>query len=187
MALGFADIPVVDERLSQLRTRQPTPGRRMLLRTAFTAATAAAFGVLDMVNSAVARAAYFQDWINVSTGPCAPGNYASGHTENGLKCGPSLICVACCWTGATTLVNRMGWHRTGAVPPVEYFQRPDQCWSGSYDSWHWEFSDRRTYRCSDGYRSTSAGTVKTICPWDVRVLVSPPPLRPRPMTGASAQ
>jgi len=169
MALRFADIPVADERHSLSRTRPPAAGRRVILQAGVTAATAAAFGVLDAVNAAVAKAEYFWDWMNATTGPCAPGNYASGHTEKGLKCGPSLMCPACCWTGNSTSQNRPGWHRTGAVPPVEYFQRPDQCWAGIYDSWRWRFSDGRTYRCSDGYRYTSStGTVKTICPWNTQ-------------------
>lgn len=168
MTMSYADIPVTDERIARARLRTPAASRRAILRAGVAVATGAAFSALELVNSAVAKAAYFQDWTNASTGPCASGNYASSHTENGLKCGPSLVCTACCWTGASSGSNRTGWHRTGEVSPVEYSQRPDQCWSGTYDSWRWRFSDGRTYRCSDGYRYTnSTGTVKTICPWSV--------------------
>ncbi|HEX8627817.1 MAG TPA: hypothetical protein VF755_06575 [Catenuloplanes sp.] len=169
MVMKFADIPATDERLSRSRTKPPAASRRMVLRTGFTVATAAALGALETVNSAVARAAYFQDYTNTGAGPCHPTTgYARHHTENGLKCGPSLMCTACCWTGGDTAANRKGWHRVGDVSPVEYYQRPDQCFSGTYDSWRWKFTGNRTWRCSDGYRYTnSAGTVKTICPWDV--------------------
>lgn len=168
MAMKFADVPAADERLSRSRTRRPVASRRMVLRTSFTVATAAALGVLDAVNSAVAKAAYFNDYIYTTSGPCGAGNYASSHTEKGIKCGPSLVCTACCWTGANSGINRTGWHRDGYIQPVEYFHRPDQCWSNYYDSWRWRFSDNRVYRCSDGYRYTnSTGTVKTICPWAV--------------------
>ena len=169
MTISYAEIPVTDERVSRSRIRPPAASRRALLRTGVAVATGAAFGVLDAVNSAVAKAAYFQDFTSTTTGPCHPTTgYARRHTEDGIKCGPSLVCTACCWTAASAGANRQGWHRTGAIRPVQYSQRPDQCWSGTYDSWRWKFSDGRTYRCSDGYRYTdSTGTVKTICPWSV--------------------
>ena len=169
MTLKFADIPITGERLSLKRISPPAASRRLLLGTGFAVATAAAFGVLEAVNKGVARAAYFQDYTSTTTGPCNPtSGYARNHTENGIKCGPSLVCTACCWTGSSGGGNQTGWHRTGEVRPVEYFQRPDECYQGVYDSWRWRFSDGRTYRCSDGYRYTnSTGTVKTICPWAV--------------------
>jgi hypothetical protein len=169
VAMKFADIPIADARISRSRTRPPAGSRRMVLRTGFTVATAAALGVLDAVNSAVARAAYFQDFTSTSTGPCHPTTgYARNHSENGIRCGPSVVCTGCCWTAANTSTNRTGWHRVGDVSPVEYYHRPDDCWNGTYDSWRWRFSDGRTYRCSDGYRYTnSTGTVATICPWAV--------------------
>jgi hypothetical protein len=168
VAFRFADVPVADERLTRSRTRPPAASRRMIFRTGVAVATAAAFGVLEVVNSAVARAKYFQDFTDTNAGPCAPGNYASQHTENGIKCGPSLVCTECCWSDDHTPENRTGWHRTGEVQPVRYFHRPDECWAGVFESWRWRFSDGNTYRCSDGYRFTNpTGTVKTICPWAV--------------------
>jgi hypothetical protein len=168
MTMSFADIPVTDEGVTKARLRTPAASRRAVLRTGVAMVTGAAFSTLEVVNSAVAKAAYFQDWTSTTTGPCAAGNYASNHTENGIKCGPSMVCTGCCWTAANSGSNRTGWHRTGGARPLVFSQRPDQCWSGTYDSWRWQFSDGRTYRCSDGYRYTIlTGTVKTICPWAV--------------------
>jgi hypothetical protein len=168
VAINYADIPISDERVTEARTKPVAASRRVVLRAGFTAASAAALGVFDLINSGVARAAeYFQDWTSTTTGPCGPGNYASDHTENGIKCGPSLLCTDCCWTDADTTTNRAGWHRVGDVASVGYYQRPNQCWNSTYDSWRWKFSDGKTYRCSDGYRHVAAGTLKTICPWAV--------------------
>jgi hypothetical protein len=168
MALRFDEIPVGDERLSRSRTRRPAASRRAILRTGVAAATAAAFGVLDAVNASMARALYFNEYIFIDSGPCGPGGYARNHTEVGWKCGPSLQCTACCWTGSNNGTNMWGWHRNESVPPVEYYHRENECWSGGMDAWRWRFSDNRVYRCSDGYRYTnSSGTVKTICPWQM--------------------
>jgi hypothetical protein len=169
MTMTYSEIPVTDERLSRARIKAPAAGRRTVLRAGVAVLTGAAFGVLDAVNATVAKAVYFQDYTNTGAGPCDPDTgYARRHTENGIKCGPSIVCTACCWTSNDSGSNRKGWHRTGEVRPVEYSQRPDQCWSGTYDSWRWRFSDGNTYRCSDGYRYTnSTGTQKTICPWSV--------------------
>ncbi len=168
MTLKFSDVPVSDQRHSLQRTRPPRPGRRAILKGSLGAATAAAFGVLTTVNSTVARAGYFDDYTSTTAGPCNPTTgYARRHTENGLKCGPSQMCSACCWTTANSGANKQGWHRTGASGATEYSHRPDQCWAGTYDSWRWKFSDGNTYRCSDGYRFNSSGSTRTICPYSV--------------------
>jgi hypothetical protein len=163
----FADLPQIPEADALHRTRPPAPGRRVLLRTLAGAATAVAFGALETVNAAVARAAYFHEYKDTKAGPCGPHGYAHLHTEHGLRCGPSQICPTCCWSQPSTRFNRTGWHRAGAVGSTFYAQRPNQCWAGTYEAWRWKFSDGRTYRCSDGYRFTDAGATKTICPWSV--------------------
>jgi hypothetical protein len=170
MTIHFADVPVADASLARTRT-QPRPTRRALIQGGFGLATAAALGTLQSVNATVARAAYFNDWTNTAAGPCAPepaeGNYAVNHSEDGLKCGPSLMCSACCWAAASSGVNKLGWHRNGQSGATEYWWRPDACWAGTYDSWRWKWSTNTVYRCSDGWRFNSSGTVKTICPYAV--------------------
>jgi hypothetical protein len=167
VTVRFEDLPEVAEGEFLRRTRPPLPSRRLALQGAVGAATAVAFGVLQTVNAAVAKAAYFQEYTQLHAGPCAPGGYADRDDAKGLRCGPSQICPSCCWTLAGTRFNRTGWHRTGTVGSVQYTQRPNQCWAGTYDAWRWKFRDGRTYRCSDGYRFTDAGATKTICPWSV--------------------
>ena len=166
--LKFDAVPIADERVLYERTKPESPTRRRVLKSSLGVATAVAFGTLHTINASVAKAAtYLQDWTSTTTGPCGSGNYASQHTENGLRCGPSQMCSACCWSAANSGSNRRGWHRTGADGATEYSWRYDQCWSGTYDSWRWKFSDGNTWRCSDGYRFNSSGSTKTICPYIV--------------------
>jgi hypothetical protein len=167
MTLAFTDVPEAAESDVLHRTRPPLPGRRALIQGAAGAATSLAFGALNLVNAAVAKAAYFQEYRDLHSGPCAPGGYADRDADRGLRCGPSQICPSCCWTLPSTRFNRTGWHRTGSAGGTQYTQRPNQCWAGTYDAWRWKFTDGRTYRCSDGYRFTDTGVTKTICPWSV--------------------
>lgn len=167
MTISFAEIPAAPETAFLKRTRPPLPNRRVVLRSVAGAATAVAFGALETVNAAVAKAAYFQEYTKLHEGPCAPGGYADKDADKGLKCGPSLICPSCCWTLPSTRFNRTGWHRAGGIDGTFYTQRPNQCWAGTYDAWRWKFKDGHTYRCSDGYRFTRRGATKTICPWSV--------------------
>ena len=76
MTISFADIPAAPESAFLKRTRPPLPNRRLVLRSVAGAATAVAFGALETVNAAVAKAAYFQEYTNLHAGPCAPGGYA---------------------------------------------------------------------------------------------------------------
>jgi hypothetical protein len=57
MTISFADIPAAPEAAFLRRTRPPLPGRRLLLRSVAGVATAVAFGALETVNAAVAKAA----------------------------------------------------------------------------------------------------------------------------------
>lgn len=167
MTISFGDIPAAPEASFARRTRPPAPSRRSILRGAAGTATALAFGALNTVNAAVAKASYFREYTALHAGPCAPGGYADRDADRGLRCGPSQICPTCCWTLPRTRFNRTGWHRAGAVGTTLYAQRPDQCWAGTYEAWRWKFTDGRTYRCSDGYRFTDRGATKTICSWSV--------------------
>ena len=164
----FDDLPEVDPQ--HIRARM-MPSRRSLMRGAVGGAIAAALGGLSIVNGTSQRAySYFKDWTNASAGPCAPGNYASGHTEAGAKCGPSTPCYdgSCCWRYRAGAGNRVGWHKEGPAMSGYFLHRPDACWAGTYDSWQWRFSDGKTYRCSDGWTVSPAGSsFRSICPWAV--------------------
>lgn len=167
---AFADVPVADQRALRARLATTPRPRRAALRAAGGAGLAAAFGGLGLVNRLAdkAHAAYFSDYTDETSGPC--DSYASGHTESGLKCGPSAMCTdySCCWKYRDGAGNQVGWHRWAPSPGGYYLHRPDQCWAGSYDSWQWSFSDGHVYRCSDGYTCSDGGScLRTICPWAV--------------------
>lgn len=163
----FAELPVADA--SHLRKRlRPKPSRRTFMGSVLGAGTAVGLGSLFLLNQAAdtAQAAYWQDWTDTSTGPCA--TYAKDHTENGIQCGPSPMCTtrSCCWKYRNGAGNLVGWHKNAPGSTGYYMHRPDQCWNGTYDSWHWKFSDGYTYRCSDGWTCSSSGACsKSICPW----------------------
>lgn len=169
--LRFDDLPVVDQ--DRIRSRfRIRPTRRGLLKGAVYGGIGTALAALGAVNLGAGRAeaAYFQDWTNHTTGPCGPGGYASGHTEAGLKCGPSAMCtdLACCWRYRNGAGNLVGWHKNAPGSTGYYTHRPDDCWQGTYDSWQWKFSDGNTYRCSDGWTCSASGACsKSICPWAV--------------------
>ncbi|XVX21405.1 hypothetical protein ACQP1U_05895 [Actinomycetota bacterium] len=170
MAIRFDDLPEVDEgRVKALL--QPRPSRRGVIRGLAVGGMSLALGGFAVLNSGVKRAeaAYFQDWTDVTSGPCGPGNYASGHTEAGLKCGPSPMCTdqSCCWKYRSGADNMVGWHKQAPGRGSTYYlHRPDECWA-SYDSWRWRFSDGKTYRCSDGFTCNSSSCYRSICPWAV--------------------
>ncbi|GGK58119.1 hypothetical protein [Ornithinimicrobium pekingense] len=165
----FADLPVADA--GHLRRRlRPRPTRRTFLGSVLGAGTAVGLGSLFLLNRAAetARAAYWLDWTSTTTGPCA--SYARDHTENGIQCGVSQMCLtlSCCWKYRNGAGNVVGWHKNAPGSAGYYVHRPDECWNGTYDSWHWRFSDGRTYRCSDGWTCSPSGSCfKSICPWVV--------------------
>lgn len=169
MSIRYDDLPTADDQ--HLRARlQAAPTRRGLLKTALMGGVGLAISTLGSLNLSASRAeaAYFRDYTNTKTGPCA--TYAKNHTERGLKCGPSAMCtdLSCCWRYRTGGGNLHGWHKQAPTGGGRYYLfRPDACWSGGYDSWHWKFSDGRTYRCSDGWTCTRGSCVRTICPWAV--------------------
>lgn len=175
MTMRFDDLPEADQQHLTARLMAVRGSRRGLFRSALVAGSAVAFGTFALINTGAQRAGaatgYFKDWTSTSTGPCAPGGYASGHTEAGAKCGPSTPCYdkTCCWKYHDGAGNKVGWHTQGPGRGTTYYtHRPDACWAGTYDSWHWRFSDGRTYRCSDGWtNSTSGGSYRSICPWAV--------------------
>lgn len=165
----FEDLPVVDPERIRSRFR-PRPTRRGLLKGAFYGGAAAALGAFGLVNHAAGRAeaAYFQDYVDHTSGPCGPGGYASNHTEQGLKCGPSAMCtdLSCCWRYRNGAGNLAGWHKSAPGRNGYFLFRPDACWTGTYDSWRWKFSDGVVYRCSDGWTCSPSGSCfKSICPW----------------------
>ncbi|MDO5503038.1 MAG: twin-arginine translocation signal domain-containing protein [Actinomycetia bacterium] len=167
--LRFADLPVADRDAVQARLR-PRPTRRGVLKGALVGGIGAALAAFGAINLGASRAeaAYFQDWTNHTTGPCAPGGYASGHTEAGLKCGNSAMCLdlSCCWKYRHGTGNLVGWHKNGPGRSGYFLFRPDECWMGTYDSWRWKFSDGVVYRCSDGFTCSPSGSCfRSICPW----------------------
>lgn len=167
--IRFDDLPEADT--SRLRERlRDRPTRRGFLTRVLGAGTVVGLGSLAWVNRGTERAeaAYFQDWTSTTTGPCA--TYASGHTEAGIQCGPSAMCLdqSCCWRYRSSAGNLVAWHKRGPGIGRYFLHRPDDCWQGVYDSWHWKFSDGHTWRCSDGWTCSPGGScVPTICPWIV--------------------
>lgn len=169
MPVSFDDLPVASRDHLRARLRQPL-SRRGVLKTAWLGGIATAFGAFTLINQGASRAsaAYFQDYTDTSSGPCA--TYAAGHTEDGIQCGPSAMCLdqRCCWRHQNGAGNRTGWHREAPGRSGSYYlHRPDACWQSTYDSWHWKFRDGFTYRCSDGFTCSSSGCYKSICPWVV--------------------
>ncbi|AXH97180.1 hypothetical protein [Ornithinimicrobium avium] len=169
--VSFADLPVSDPGHLRKRLRPRPTTRRAFVGWALGAGTAVGLGSLALVNRAADRAqaaAYWQDWTGTSTGPCA--DYARDHTETGIQCGVSQMCLtlSCCWKYRNGAGNRVGWHKSAPGAAGYYLHRPDDCWAGTYDSWHWKFSDGNTYRCSDGWTCSADGACfKSICPWVV--------------------
>jgi hypothetical protein len=171
MNIRFDDLPEVDEEHVRSRLIATPRTRRRFLGMAFGAGAAVAFGAFALINATAEKveAAYYNDWTDTSSGPCAPGNYASNHTEEGRKCGPSTPCYdgTCCWRYRNGAGNRVGWHKHAPGRSGYYLHRPNECW-GSYDAWHWRFSDGNTYRCSDGWTCSGGGSCyRSICPWAV--------------------
>ncbi|MBA2695502.1 MAG: hypothetical protein ACR2FV_16595 [Ornithinimicrobium sp.] len=169
MTLSYDDLPTAPK--EHLRARLQAPAsRRGLLRGAVLGGIGLALGTFTLINRGAERAsaAYFLDYTDTSSGPC--DSYASGHTENGIQCGPSTMCRdrSCCWRYHNGAGNRIGWHKLAPGRGSAYYlHRPDACYQSRYDSWHWKFSDGNTYRCSDGWTCSSAGCYKSICPWVV--------------------
>lgn len=165
----FEDLPEADD--ARLRARlRPRPNRRTFMGSVLGAGATVGLASLFLVNKGVekAQAAYWQDWTDTVNGPCA--TYARDHTEQGIQCGPSPMCtgLACCWKYRNGAGNLVGWHKNAPGSAGYYLHRPDDCWSGTYDSWHWKFSDGHTYRCSDGWTCSPSGSCsKSICPWVV--------------------
>jgi hypothetical protein len=157
--LSLESIPTLNGRGARELTRDSSASRRSFLKLGAVAAGGVGLAYLGLFRAGPASAAYYDDWTSTSSGPCGAGNYASGHTEAGIRCGPSYVCDTCCGSD--------GWHRSDVAGGIVYSQRPDECWAGVYDAWHWSFSDGHTYRCSDGYASSQVTTTKTICPWAV--------------------
>ena len=182
MKLTFETLPTISIRDVSRRSRPASLGRRAFVRQVSVGLSTLAFAYLSFWDIKQAIAAddgkYYREWKNTKTGPCS--SYASNHTEDGLKCGPSYASSTYCWTESSTTSgeakantgNQRGWHKWGwGHGQTYYLQRPDQCWSSSsgsdYDSWRWVFSDGVTYGCSDGWVCHLAvgWYMKTICPY----------------------
>lgn len=166
--IRFEDLPEADT--ARLRDRmRDKPSRRGFLARVLGVGAVAGLGALALVNRGTekAQASYFLDWTNIQTGPCA--TYASGHNERGIQCGDSVMCLdlSCCWQYRSGAGNLVAWHKAGPGVNRYFLHRPDQCWSGGYDSWHWKFTDGHTYRCSDGWTCTGGNCIATICPWAI--------------------
>lgn len=166
--IRFDDLPEADT--ARLRERlRDRPDRRGFLGRVLGAGAVVGLGSLALVNRGTERAeaAYFQDWTDTANGPCA--TYARDHTERGIQCGPSPMCrdQACCWRYRSGAGNLVAWHKHAPGIGRYYLHRPDDCWAGGYDSWHWKFSDGNTWRCSDGWTCSGGSCVATICPWIV--------------------
>jgi hypothetical protein len=175
VTVTLQDLPVVS--IAELRRRirpEPMTRRRFLGRTA-AAASAVSFAYLALWDVKPSGAApYYKEYTSTTAGPCASGGYASNHTEEGRKCGPSSPSSSYCWTGSSSVSgeaeantgNKLGWHKYGSFGGSGYYlQRPDECYSGGYDSWRWKFSDGKTYGCSDGKACSFYSCIKTICPY----------------------
>lgn len=158
--------------------RRAAPTRRSFLRGVARAGMVTGMAFLGLVTSGqpAQAARYFQEWTGTTTGPCDPVNgYARNHDEEGRKCGDSTVCtqLTCCYRSTGSIGNGeanagnnlRGWHIYEPYKPEGYWrQRPNQCYSTSYDSWVWRTNGIR-YGCSDGYGCGSSGCIKTICPW----------------------
>jgi hypothetical protein len=182
-SFSLADIPALSDRqLKLIESRGRLPRRSFLVRTA-QAGMGLGLGYVALVaKSAPANAAndgfYFRDYTSISSGPCT--SYASNHTEEGIKCGPSAVCTdqSCCYEPSAGVpsgdvkantTNARSWHRWD-YGQGGWYQRPDECWgsgaSGSdYDSWRWRFGDGTIYSCSDGVSCLFGTCYNSICPW----------------------
>ena len=188
MALTFASLPEASGR--QMRRLSPPEGlnRRSFLGRVAAAVTAASFVYLKLWDRAVFAiddGKYFREWTDETAGPCTSGEYASNHTEEGRKCGPSYPSPGYCYYGEDTVEgqaqantgNKVGWHKYGVhltsigigFIAGYYYQRPDDCWTSSsgsnYDSWQWRYSDGWVYGCSDGRSCSFNHCINTICPY----------------------
>lgn len=109
-------------------------------------------------------------WTSHTTGPCGAGNYAQDH-QCSPGCGPSWVTGGYpngCDNGSCLNC----WHRCcGTYDPsgtINYFLRPNDCWTNSYDAWRWKCSDTVMFRCHDGWTCYTA-CAATICRVNVGV------------------
>lgn len=154
------------------------PTRRSVLKGILGTGMLTGLSFVSLVGRATPAGAapYYKEWTGTTTGPCTAGTgYARNHTEEGKRCGPSLPCSpqgSCCHTGSSTVSgeaqhntgNKQGWHRYGSITNGSYLQRPDECVTGGYDSWRWNFNGT-VYGCSDGWSCSSTSCTRTICPY----------------------
>jgi len=94
-------------------------------------------------------------------------SYASDH-KCSPGCGPSTIFADSCLISGTYT----GFHKNDGVT---WKLRPNQCFSGGYDGWLWQYQGACgacacsvERRCHDGYRYTTSGWVKSICRWNTQ-------------------
>lgn len=135
------------------------PTRRSLLRAGVALGTAAGMAALGVFPAA--RRAYADGYDIYGSCP----SYASDH-DCSPGCGPSTIFADACRTTGTNI----GFHKSDGVT---WTLRPNQCYAQTYDGWRWRYQGAcgscACYverRCHDGYRSTSAGWVRSICRWN---------------------
>jgi hypothetical protein len=140
-----------------LRPRAPVSRRTFLSRAALTTCAAVSvqvLGIFPMSRKALADG--YDTLTNSTAGPCGSGGYAVNHNCS-PGCGPSSVCGArtdgpCCSSG--------GWHYGSG----SYRLRPNACWGGVYDAWHWRCSTTGAmYRCHDGWTRSVHTQIKTIC------------------------
>lgn len=91
-----------------------------------------------------------------------------------VSCGPSPICGDCCiYSG-----SHGNYHKNIEQGPAQYKLRKNECEGSSsssspgfaWDGWEWEetcagCSDKKRFRCHDGYKWISGAWSNTICQW----------------------
>ena len=98
MTISFDDIPAAPEAAFLRRTRPPLPNRRLVLRTVAGAATAVAFGALETVNAAVAKAAYFQEYTQHPRRAVRARRLRRQERRQGPQVRSLAALPDCCWT-----------------------------------------------------------------------------------------
>jgi hypothetical protein len=134
------------------------PTRRTVLGGALAAGTGVGMAVLGIFPPARRAMADGYDILNscpayASSHDCTPG------------CGPSPVCADCCTPVPYILA---GWHKDNTF--TNYWLRPNECASGTYDGWNWKYTQPCagcgagvTWRCHDGWKWSGTAWGKTIC------------------------
>lgn len=145
------------EQPSRVHLTPSIPSRRSFLKGV--ASLGAAAGLFTLNVFPMVRQARADGWDIYGACP----SYAAGHNCS-PGCGPSPVGANACQPPGQP---HTGYHRANGDT---YILRPNQCYSGTYDGWLWQYSnscgDCRTsitYRCHDGYTKSGGSYTPTIC------------------------